>query len=309
MKKIGFVLVLTMLCLSPLLAAEKNTVMVAGFRNLGGGDNISIVLSKSLISTLSMLSDVQVVTYETAAKITAKYEFWATNAANSDTLEMMGLELSVKKIIYGDYRVDETANTITVDYSIYDLRSGDILLTRTLSGPAGMDVFDTIDKMAQKVTVSVAGRPIDFAALTAPEVVTNTQVVTRTAVVTNNAYAPAYRPARRATLANTFFVPLGIILAAGGGYAINSLSQSAYQDYYTSLDTYTNAASNLDIYYELCMQKYQTLQIEQGLQIGLYAASGALTGLELYLLVRKPRLVQSFRWIALPGYFGLTYEF
>jgi hypothetical protein len=37
--------------------------------------------------------------------------------------------------------------------------------------------------------------------------------------------------------------------------------------------------------------------------------SGALAGVELYLILRKPRTAENFQVIALPSYIGFSYEF
>jgi TolB-like protein len=163
---------------------------VAGFQNLGvrADDNFNIILTKSLINYLSRLSDVSVVSYDTVERTVAANGFWKTTVFDIDVIDSMGLGLNVQKVVFGNYQVDNATKTITVKYFIYNTADGQTVLARNLDGPAGIDVFDTIDAMAKKIAVAVVNRDVDFAALVTPTIVTNQSVVTVTnnSVVTNN---------------------------------------------------------------------------------------------------------------------------
>lgn len=307
MKRIFVISVCLFLLAAPFYAAPAQTVLVAGFQNLGGhaDDNLNIVLTKSLISYLSKLTDVNVVSYETAEQTAEANGFWKTNAVNLDTVDMMGLSLHVKKVVFGNYRVNSANNTIAVSYSIYDTHDGEVTVTRKLDGPAGIDVFDTIDEMARKVTVVVAGRNVDFAALSTPAVVTNRTVVTNGSPSRTPAPAPA--PAPRFSVLNIVILPVAIAGTLGGGI-YESLSYqnnlNAYNDYltiYNDTPTFENYANLTN------SQPNYTSSVV--LQSVLYGTSGILTGLELYLLLKKPQTLESFRWIAVPGYVGFYYQF
>lgn len=380
-----------------LSAANYDTILIVGFRNLGdpNDDNINVVLTKSLINWLSMIEDVRVVNYESVEKTVAANGFLKAATVDTNVIEMMGMHFVSRKIVFGNYKIDTAKNLITLNYSIYDLRSGQVYLTRSLQGTAGLDIFDTIDEMSKKVTIAAAGRDINFSDLSdnAPTrlihfTTANTIVVPACIAATvagglilNGVYnsslngyqesVNAYYTAASAsddyylsiqnsyntlvleknlqigcyaaagaltvletvllfsnpenvhqviypTIANTVLVPLSIISTAVGGYLMNNLYQTSLDNYNSAYDAYLSGGSDLDANYQLMSDYYGDMKLEKGLQIGLYAASGVLTGLEIYLLFRKPpansnstnnTVAQNIRWIALPNYFGITYSF
>lgn len=287
MRKLQYLIILFALFLNtPLFSTTYDTVLIAGFQNLGDSadDNLNVVLTKSLINWLSMIGEVRVVTYENTAKAATANGFWAADTVDTNLIEMMGLRFSSRKIVFGSYTIDNAKNLITLNYSIYDLRSGQVYYTRKLEGPAGLDVFDTIEEMSRKVTVSVVGREVNFAALSAP-------------------------PDTRWTPANTYIVPASIVLSAAGGLALYFINQGTYAQYTNDLMIYGTANGNLESLYNTCLADYNTLKLQYGFQIGLYSLSAVLTGLEFYLIARKPQMSDSFAYIALPNYFGVAIRF
>lgn len=310
MKRTFETLVIILLSIVVLHAAPRTTILVAGFQNIGdhADDNFNIILTKSLISYLSRLSDVNVVTYDTVERTVAANGFWRATVFDMDVIDSMGLSLNVQKVVFGNFQVDNATKIITVHYLIYNTADGQTVLARKLDGPAGIDVFDTIDAMAKKIAVAVVNRDVDFAALTAPTVVTNQSVITNQTVVT---YVETRRvPAgpSRATMINTVVVPLGIAGLAVGGYLFNRPAQDLAVSYTEKYNLIISGVYSQESYDD-AMSDYRTLQAYQVLQITSYSLAVALTGLEVYLWSRKPVIAENLQWIALPNYFGLTIRF
>jgi TolB-like protein len=146
-------------------AANADTILIAGFLNQGADadDNINIVLTKSLISLLSKVPGIQVVPYDTVKESVDGNHLWSQDTANMELVEAMGLILGAKKVVFGDYKIDNRTSNITGHYSVYNVQTGEVVMTRVFEGPAGMDVFDTIDGVVKKVTFALVGQEIALA--------------------------------------------------------------------------------------------------------------------------------------------------
>lgn len=271
-----------------------DTILVAGFQNRGlvADDNINIVLTKSLISYFSRSGSARTVAYDSVASLAARTGFWQAKSVDVSAVENMGLQAGVSKVLFGDYTVDEAKNLITVNYSVYDVRNGRILMMRSVEGAAGMDIFDTIDAISKKVIVAVLGREVDFAALPAEDVVTNTFTVT-------------YH--EKVQIMPIVVTSIGVAATVVGEY----LNYRAYQsqmitytnDYYLYEHSYAPAA------YDELVNSYDTVKRTFIFQIALYSSTAILSGLDVYFILRKPELTSSFRWVAFPGYLGFSYGF
>lgn len=165
MKKFMISVLFVVVSFSGLHAATVDTILIAGFLNQGADadDNINIVLTKSLIGLLGKVPGIQVVPYETVTASVAGNHLWSLDTVNMDVIEAMGLTLGAKKVVFGDYKIDNRTSKITGHYSVYNVQSGEIVMTRTFEGPAGMDVFDTIDGVVKKVTFALVGQEIALA--------------------------------------------------------------------------------------------------------------------------------------------------
>lgn len=291
-KKIGLAVCFIALLSVSTYAASSENILVAGFRNTGSesDDNINIVLTKSLINLLAALQDVKVVAYAALEQTTLIKNFWQSDTFNMDVIEDAGLRFGVNKVVYGEYKVNMEAETITITYSVYDVPNDRIMMTRTLEGRAGLDIFDTIDALAKKAAVAIIGSDLDYDALisTYPRRGENFPIVMR-----------------------NYVVPSGIALTLGAGLLMNYFFNQTLEVYDTSYDSYRNSTVSADrqIYYTEMTNSVSLMGTYSSMQIGFYAASGVLAGLELYLILRKPAVSQNFRVIALPSYIGFQYQF
>lgn len=287
-------LVMFLIVINPVLfyAANTEIILVAGFRNLGAGteDNINIILTKSLISQLGRGNDVMIISYNKLEQTTLIKEYWHSATLDMNVIERAGLRLGANKVVFGDYKVDRAANKIVINYSVYNVQNGTVIMTRSLEGVLGLDMLDAVDALAVKAASAILGVELSL-----------DDVVSSTVDRRMN----TYRAMRNVV------VPAGIALTLGAGILVNYYANQTLDSYNTSFVNFESSISATDrhVYYAEMTNAASVMQTQSALQIGFYAASGALAGLELYLIFHKPNLPQNFRIIALPNYIGFQYGF
>lgn len=274
-----------------LFAARSDTILVAGFKNTGAAadDNVSIAISKSLISLLARVPGVKVIDYDKSMKVVEQTRFFQNETYDTVLLDDMGLSVRVKTIVYGDFNVNNATQTISLRYYIYDVNSGEVILSRNYEGPAGMDIFDSVDEIVKKVAAALVGSDVDLDALAAQP--------------------PA---AVRFTPANTIVVPSAFAVSVGTSVILYFTAQAAIESYNANYDAYLNATVDREAFLSAASNDYRTIQTQQIIQYSFYGVSAALLGLEAYLLFRKPpedaALMQT-RFIATPNYLGVAIRF
>ena len=164
MKKIGWFLFITLFFVGYAatgFAQESPTVTVAGFVNLGkpSDSTINIMITKSMITFLSKVSE-GITPYEDVVKVAEANGFWSAKKLDSEKAILIAQTLGTERVIAGDYLVNEKEQTITINVSVFDVVTGKLSLQRNYTGPIGMDLFDTIDKMIRDVTGLVVGKTI-----------------------------------------------------------------------------------------------------------------------------------------------------
>ncbi len=143
-------------------AAQANSIGVIGFINLGKktDDSINTVITKSLTTFLAKLPEIKAASYDAVETMESNNNYWHEKAFSVDKATDFGLNLGVKEIISGDYMVDQKAQTIVINVYAYDTGTAELKLKRQYTGGAGLDIFDTIDKMIRNLSSQLVGHPV-----------------------------------------------------------------------------------------------------------------------------------------------------
>jgi hypothetical protein len=139
-------------------SAATESILVAGFRNIGSesDDNINIA---------------DEIAHQPSRGFTGREGRDLRRSRTDDAHQEL---LAVRDVQYGrhrerrtpvrgqqgrlrEYKVDAANETITITYSVYDVPNDRVMMTRTLEGRAGLDIFDTIDALAKKAAVAIVG--------------------------------------------------------------------------------------------------------------------------------------------------------
>ena len=149
-----------------LFAEEIPSVTVAGFINLGkpADSTINIMITKSLITFLSKVSE-GITPYENSLKAAEENGFFTAGKMNPETAILIAQTFGSERVIAGDYLVNDKDQTIAVNVYVYDVITGKLKLQRSYSGPIGLDLFDTIDKIIRDVTGLVIGKAVELGKL------------------------------------------------------------------------------------------------------------------------------------------------
>lgn len=148
----------------PLHAASRS-IAVAGFidRSPQKDSTIHTVISKSLISILSKMPQVRVASYDDSYQAAKDLGYFEDRQPDPEKLLALGLQHNVRQVIGGEYSVSN--DTLQVSISVYDTVSGELVLQRSFSGQAGLDMFDTIDTLSRNLAYLLLGRQIKLARL------------------------------------------------------------------------------------------------------------------------------------------------
>lgn len=148
-------------------AEDIKTIAVAGFINLGdrNDDSINKVISKSLITFLGNIKGTKVTSYEVIEKLAAENKFWESKKLNTEAAVEMALSLAVKQVVTGTYKVNKDKNSIQITVFVYDPVNSELKLKRDYTGSAGLDIFDTIDKLIRNITTELVGHPVVMGSL------------------------------------------------------------------------------------------------------------------------------------------------
>ncbi len=141
---------------------EVKTIAVLGFVNLGNKSDASInkTVTRSLITFLSKIPEIDITSYEAVEKAAADNKYWESKSFNPDAAVDMGLSLAAAEVVSGDYTVNHKKGMVTINVYVYDTASASMKLNRQYTGEAGLELFDTIDRLIRNVSTLLAGRPI-----------------------------------------------------------------------------------------------------------------------------------------------------
>lgn len=164
MKRLVVLLSILLIGISLLPAQESDlqTILIAGFINQGEevDEKYNEVITKSLIVLLSKVPGVQVVEFDDVAEATAENGLWSLEEHDPEILEVMGLTMGAKKVVVGEFNIDHEEEVITGSYYVYSMVTGELLMTRSFEGDAGIDLLDSIDEVTKKVSFALLGREI-----------------------------------------------------------------------------------------------------------------------------------------------------
>lgn len=170
MNKKRTITILTIILLafiSPIFAKEAPPILVSGFINKGrsSDDNINTVISKSLITYLSKIPGLAITPYDTVVEVVTENGYWKKRSVDVDLALSMALSFDVKQVVVGDYKINNSTETIVVNFYIYDVVTGELKIKRTFDGKAGIDIFDTVDEIIKNATLLITGRNVVLAQL------------------------------------------------------------------------------------------------------------------------------------------------
>ena len=157
-----FLSIILSVSVSSLFTEEIKTIAVAGFINQGvkTDDPINKVISKSLITYLGKIGGVRVTPFAIMEKLAAENKFWKSKKLDIETAVEMGLSLKAERVVTGTYKVDAKNNTIEIIVYIYDPVTDKLKLQREYSGDAGVEIFDTIDRLIRNISIELVGHPV-----------------------------------------------------------------------------------------------------------------------------------------------------
>lgn len=286
MKRILLSLLFFTVVFAPVYGTDS--VLVLGFQNLGDAsdDDINPMIAKAIISQMMKVEDVKIVSYDDSVVAAEGIGFYEMEEINSDKVEEAGIKVSVKKVVYGTFFVNDEEETLTINYYVYNVQTGEVMLTRELSGPSGFEIFDSIDSMVEKVTTAVLGFSADF-----------------------DTFDEAIALNRHKNLTR-LIIPGGVALTAGVGALMNVFASNTLEDYNRAYLFYMEADDNFDFYWAEVEQSYKSLKNYQVMQTIFYSTAGALALFDAYLLIAKPGLSDSRLNFYSDGmHFGFSYEF
>ncbi|NPV01410.1 MAG: hypothetical protein HPY53_08515 [Brevinematales bacterium] len=142
--------------------------MIGGFVNLGDKkqDNIGELTARSLYNLFAKIPGSDLV--EPKDSLEQAKANGVLSITNGKELNLAMNKLAQKAgaglVVFGVYKVSGDKLTVTV-FGI-DVVTAEIKFQREFSGAAGMDVFDTIDRITEEIAGVVLGKKIEFATLT-----------------------------------------------------------------------------------------------------------------------------------------------
>jgi hypothetical protein len=144
-----------------LYSVEMKSVTIAGFINTGEARDasVNVQMTRSLITFLTKFSK-NVTPY--ASLEPAARSFWKMKILDENLAMGIAQSFDTKQVLTGTYRVNNKKETIEINVFVYDVVTGDLKLKRSYKGSAGVEIFDTIDKMIRDVTGLLIGRALDF---------------------------------------------------------------------------------------------------------------------------------------------------
>ncbi len=152
-------------CFGQPFSSRKTAVL--GFINTGddSDDSINTVLTKSLITFLSKLPDVQIVMYEDLEKAALETGFWKLKQPDMDLAFQLAQSLGSKVMILGDYKTDRVLKKISINLYSYDVVSGELNLTRSYKGTIDTGLFDIVDLMKKNIAGLLYGKEVSIGKL------------------------------------------------------------------------------------------------------------------------------------------------
>lgn len=153
------------LCLYP--ADKPKSIAVLGFINTGNksDNNINLMITKSLTTFLSKLQEISLTSYDAVQKTAGENRYWEQKTMDTEKALDMGLNLAASEIITGEYTVDKKKETIKINVYVYNPATSELVFKREYSGGAGMDLFDTVDKMIRNLSAQILGHPVTMGRL------------------------------------------------------------------------------------------------------------------------------------------------
>ena len=162
----AFILIF-ILSLNPIFAltafsetSSIKTITVAGFINKGSseGENINIILTKSLIGTLEKIPNSIITPYSEVEKIVSENGLWKLKKIDIDLALQTAQPFGSRQLIIGEYKVNPSANQVSINVYVYDVITGELKLKRNYRGNTGLDLFDTIDNIAKNIGGLILGK-------------------------------------------------------------------------------------------------------------------------------------------------------
>jgi TolB-like protein len=142
--------------------------MIGGFVNLGDKkqDNIGELTARSLYNLFAKIPGSDLVEpKDSLEQAKAKGILTITNGKELNAaMTKLAQQTGAGLVIFGIYKV--SGNKLTVTVFGIDVVTADIKFQRDFSGIAGLDVFDTIDRITEEIAGVVLGKKIEFASLT-----------------------------------------------------------------------------------------------------------------------------------------------
>lgn len=134
-------------------AEGAKTIAVAGFVNQGNKteDSVNKVISKSLITFLKKVKGTKVTSFEVIENLAEENKLWASKTLDTNKVVDMGLNLAVQQVVAGTYKVDKSKDTIKITVYVFDPAMSELKLKRDYNGDAGIDIFDTIDRLIRNI--------------------------------------------------------------------------------------------------------------------------------------------------------------
>ncbi len=164
-KKILTVLIILFICAGFMRPQqlEMKSATVAGFINRGKSnqDNINILMTKSLSTFLSKISK-NITPYKDVEEIAGGTNFWSLKELEGSRAINIAQHFSTEQVITGDYTLNDKTGIITINVFVYNVVNGQVLFTRTYKGDAGLEIFDTVDKMILDVSGLLVGKAISL---------------------------------------------------------------------------------------------------------------------------------------------------
>lgn len=163
LKKTLTSLLVLLVVMTSAYSQDLKSTTVAGFINKGDNsfDNINIQMTKSMVAFLSKLSK-NISPYPDTAETAQSQGFWNKKTFDSADAISVAQTMGNEQVITGDYSVNSKSEIISINVYVYDVVTGKLKLERKYSGNAGIDLFDTIDKMIKDVSGLLIGKSIDF---------------------------------------------------------------------------------------------------------------------------------------------------
>ncbi len=143
-------------------AGDIKTIAVVGFINQGDKTDNSVnkVISKSLITFLAKVKGTKVISYEVIEKLAEDNNFWESKELNVETASEMGLNLAVKQVVTGTYKIDNKKEIVHITVQVYDPATSELKLKRDYKGDAGTGIFDTIDRLIRNISSELVGHAV-----------------------------------------------------------------------------------------------------------------------------------------------------